>query len=350
MVLGETTPKGGFGSPFTLLGGPGCGDPLAEAMRSCPGPPQYNYVPESRESFGRRLKDLYGPWPGHRAESASPAPCASPVSGTNESTADLREVVAMLADKAVSSQSLGSEVATVDSEAVTVDSVISVDASEACEDQCPVIRDHIWGDDTVDTRNLIRQAASDAGKPPAVPTIKDNIWGDETVDTRNLIRQAVGDAGKPPVVSTPGKACIRSSQGSPSKFSGQHWPTSRSPKRSASHLDKENESPLVRQRIGSTAGVGMRLPPTKSPGIPALPRGPPLPCVERSDMVPRQDLEDVAYERDFYFAKLRRIEALCDMYQEKPSLFAGVGLMAPVVEALYCSEDTAEVPRYPVGC
>lgn len=366
MVVGETTPKGGFGSPFTWLGGGG--DPLADAVKSCPGPPQYNFVPESRESFGKRLKDLYGPWPGNRAASPSPAPCPSPVSvgtslgnqasswpapcpspvsvgpwplnqasssspapcqspvslGMNESTGDLREVVAMLADKAVASQSLGSEVLTIDSEAV---SVHSADASE----------------------DVLEGNATDG--QDECPVIRDNIWGDDTVDTRNLIRQAAGGVDKQSMASTPGKAAMRISEGSPSKVSGQNWPAAiRSPKRSADHFDKENESPHVRQRFVGAAGPGMKLTPNKSPGVPPLPRGQQLQCAERTDMVPRQDLEDVAYERDFYFAKLRRIEALCDMYQEKPSLFASGGLRAPVVEALYCSEDPAEIPRYPVGC
>jgi len=390
MVVGETTPKGGFGSLFGALG---------EALKSCPGPPEYNHVPESRPSFAKRLGDLHGPWLGFGTACASPVPAPSPVSvGDESSAADLTDVVALLAETvcetAIANQSTGSQ----EGFQEVARTAASVQASEVAPDKSfdfePYVSQEAARIDATDVQAMEEGASidvSDVHAEEAEPTksfdfeayldspkdskaspdhaqgrdpnlvMKDTIWGDDTVDTRNLMRQATSQAEKPPVPTfTPGKSPVPSRSvehgipgtslatasriGSPAKLLGQSWPlTCRSPKRSASHLDKENESPHTRLRLGNTGEQAMKFPPNKSPAPPI----PELPCADSSDLVPRQEVEDVAYERDYYFAKLRRIEALCDMYQQQPSLFAGVGLMQPVIEALYCSEDPDDIPRYP---
>lgn len=389
MVMGETTPKGGFGSPFTWMGG-GFGDPLGEALRSCPGPPQYNHVPESRPSFAKRVQDLHGPWLGCGTTCPSPAPVPSPVSAGNESTVSdlshVRDVAAMLTETAVARQSTDSQ------EVVTIDG--SLDASEV---QGPEksFDFEAYLESPKGPQVSIQESTSYAQNNDANRIIKDSIWGDDTVDTRNLIRQAASTsegknfqtADKPPMSFTPGKSpmpCPSAEQevpgkswvtphqspavgisvvtphqspavgrignpGSPAKFFVQNW-SSRSPKRSASHLEKENEAPHTKLRLGNSGAQGMSFHPNKNPAALTSPCGPQPQCEDHRDMVPRQHVEDVAYERDFYFAKLRRVEALCDMYQEQPSLFAGVGLTQSVIEALYCSEDPGEIPRYPVNC
>lgn len=287
-----STPKGGFTGRLSFTG---CDDPLDAALKTCPMAAQSPRAPEGRESFARRCGRL--PWHGVGDKQN---PCASPVSNGRESvTGDLKDTFALQ------------------------DAAVSNSPARATAFIIPSVPDSL------------SSRADVVSRIATTPRVCVQAGANTPAGKADVLSR-IGSTPK----STPSKR-DRQDPGMESPPRSRLRPT---PSKSAGTPITSELSVRAEARFCSPSTVPLQ----HLEDLRAHPSRADLISAASQELVPRQDLEDVAFERDFYFEKLRRIEDLIKLYRDQQHEFKGVGLLRPLEEALFSEIDSATVPRFPV--